>query len=172
MLAYRPTDRSTDRPTDPPTSPPTDPLIPENGCVGANKVPPKFYYLNDHDTYVLSARALSRFSHRRRGTCVLKAMKMSRCLDVLGVTSADSRDALGRNHFHAVQMEVYVHRVHRLHNYAASIETENVSDYVISFDDVGPERMHALEYFVYHLKPYGIIRGLQQLNPAGNTPTV
>lgn len=51
-------------------------------------------------------------------------------------------------------------------------ETENVSDYVISFDDVGPERMNTLEYFVYHLKPYGIIRGLQQLNPAGNTPTV
>ncbi len=41
----------------------------------------------------------------------------------------------------------------------------NISDYAVSFHYVSPQHMYDLEFYVYHLQPYGIISGLQTLNP-------
>ena len=49
---------------------------------------------------------------------------------------------------------------------------DSISDYPISFHYILPSRMYALEYFVYHLRPYGIRFGLQDLNKPGNNITL
>ena len=49
---------------------------------------------------------------------------------------------------------------------------DSISDYSITFHYVPPKKMQALEFYIYHLGPYGIMHGLQNLNkPHGTTAT-
>ena len=45
-----------------------------------------------------------------------------------------------------------------------------MSDYPISFHYCSVAVMYDLEYYVYHLQPYGIIHGLQNLNKPRDKP--
>lgn len=49
---------------------------------------------------------------------------------------------------------------------------ESISDYSITFHYVSPEKMQALEFFIYHLQPYGIVSGFQKLNKPHAQPTL
>ena len=42
--------------------------------------------------------------------------------------------------------------------------SDHVSDYAISFHYMSVDKMYAMEYFVYHLRPFGILSGDQKLN--------
>ena len=41
---------------------------------------------------------------------------------------------------------------------------ESVSDYAITFHYIYPAKMKRLEFYIYHLAPYGIKRGFEKLN--------
>jgi len=41
---------------------------------------------------------------------------------------------------------------------------EWMSDYPVSFHYMSPNAIYDIEYFIYHLGVYGIVKGLQDLN--------
>ena len=41
---------------------------------------------------------------------------------------------------------------------------DSISDYAITFHYVTPKVMQELEFYIYHLAPYGIVHGLQDIN--------
>ena len=41
---------------------------------------------------------------------------------------------------------------------------ENISNYAITFHYVSVEQLYNLEFYTYHLQPYGAISGFKELN--------
>jgi glycoprotein-N-acetylgalactosamine 3-beta-galactosyltransferase len=90
-------------------------------------------------------------------------------MERLGVRTGDSRDKLGRSRFHCFNPATHIHGGYpdwyrEYDKYGAKKGVESISDYAISFHYVSVEELYNLEFYVYHLRPYGIVSGLQELN--------
>ncbi|XP_076094875.1 glycoprotein-N-acetylgalactosamine 3-beta-galactosyltransferase 1-like isoform X1 [Mytilus galloprovincialis] len=125
--------------------------------------------------YVLSKEALTRLVAKGKNKTLCQQdggnedVEIGRCLENLGVKTLNSTDALGRTRFHCFDPETHLFGLYpdwfvQRDASGAKKGTESMSDYAISFHYVPPQKMYALEFFVYHLRPYGIQSGHQHLN--------
>jgi len=48
--------------------------------------------------------------------------------------------------------------------FGVSQGVESISDYAITFHYASVKQLYNLEFYVYHLRPYGVVSGLQKLN--------
>ncbi|XP_046575241.1 glycoprotein-N-acetylgalactosamine 3-beta-galactosyltransferase 1-B-like [Haliotis rubra] len=123
--------------------------------------------------YVLSKEALTRFAQRDPDICRKDGgsedAEIGRCMETLGIRTGNSTDALGRSRFHCFPPEAHVNGGFPKWYYTyvmggAKQGIENISDYAISFHYINPSYMLSLEFYVYHLRPYGIRTENQALN--------
>ena len=130
-------------------------------------------YFSGGGGYVISKEALLRFGNRSEGTCSndggAEDVEFGRCMEKLGVITGDSRDALGRSRFHCFNPQTHLRGgypdwYYQYDKYGAQKGPSSMSDYPVTFHYVTPEDMYDIEYYVYHLRPYGISSGLQNIN--------
>ncbi|XP_059178833.1 glycoprotein-N-acetylgalactosamine 3-beta-galactosyltransferase 1-like isoform X2 [Physella acuta] len=124
--------------------------------------------------YVLSKEALRRFGEgARRVNCTedtgSEDIRLAVCLETLGVRAGRSHDAQGNSRFHQESPTVHINGLYNDFYNKKVVEeikkgVDGLSDYTVSFHHVTPADMYVLEFFVYHLRPYGIPIQLQKLN--------
>ncbi|XP_046555650.1 glycoprotein-N-acetylgalactosamine 3-beta-galactosyltransferase 1-like [Haliotis rubra] len=126
--------------------------------------------------YVLSKEALRRYGEKGHDPKLCRSdggaedVAFGRCMENLGVRTVNTTDALGRSRFHCFRPETHLAGKYPKWFYkfdangAAKKGIDSVSDYAISFHYVPPQNMYDLEFYIYHLRPYGIVSGTQELN--------
>ncbi|XP_021341872.1 glycoprotein-N-acetylgalactosamine 3-beta-galactosyltransferase 1-B-like [Mizuhopecten yessoensis] len=126
--------------------------------------------------HVLSKEALRRLAMNgvTYSSCQYGAevdVELGKCMEYLGVETADSTDRLGRSRFHCFDLEKQLSGEYPGWYYQYDVNgakqgMESISDYAISFHVVPPLKinMYKFEFYVYHLRPYGIDSGHQSLN--------
>ncbi|XP_071101874.1 glycoprotein-N-acetylgalactosamine 3-beta-galactosyltransferase 1-like [Haliotis cracherodii] len=132
-------------------------------------------YYSGGGGYVLSREALKRYGEKGHDPSICRQdggaedAEFGKCMERLGVKTVNSTDALGRSRFHCFNPEThlfggYPEWYYKYDANGAHNGTESISDYAISFHYVPPHKMYALEFYIYHLRPYGIVSGTQELN--------
>ncbi|XP_046555613.1 glycoprotein-N-acetylgalactosamine 3-beta-galactosyltransferase 1-B-like [Haliotis rubra] len=132
-------------------------------------------YYSGGGGYVLSKEALKRYGEKGHDPKICRQdggaedAEFGKCMENLGVKTVNSTDALGRSRFHCFDPEThlfggYPDWYYQYDANGAQKGTESISDYAISFHYVPPQKMYALEFYIYHLRPYGIVSGTQDLN--------
>lgn len=125
--------------------------------------------------YVLSKEALRRFAEGSTNKQMCREdggaedAEIGHCMQNLGVRTENTTDKLGRSRFHCFDPETHIFGGYPDWYYqydanGAKKGTESISDYAVSFHYVPPNKMYALEFYIYHLRPYGIETGHQDLN--------
>ncbi|CAL1532605.1 unnamed protein product [Lymnaea stagnalis] len=129
--------------------------------------------------YVISKEALRRYGQRGSQNVSMckndlgdEDVEFGRCLQNLGVILKTGLDAQNRTRFHcwAPEFAVRPEFTKALLEYDFENGTgfpqgiENISDYAISFHYVSPTKMYDMEFFIYHLRRYGVLNMPQKLN--------
>lgn len=118
--------------------------------------------------YVLSREALKRFiKGLETGVCTnfttLEDVGLGTCMESMGVQPGDTRDMLGRQTFHAYPPSYHVIRQlprpqpwYIWYDHYPGFEGPRCcSDFAVSFHYIHGVQLYALQYFTYHLRPYG-----------------
>ncbi|XP_059178837.1 glycoprotein-N-acetylgalactosamine 3-beta-galactosyltransferase 1-like [Physella acuta] len=131
-------------------------------------------YFSGGAGYVMSKEALRIFGDNAdRVNCSKdlggEDVEMAFCMKKLGVRTGTSLDVLGRSRFHCLNPEAHVNGHYGQwyldrESHGAKKGIENISDYAVSFHYVSPSNMYTLEFLIYHMRPYGIMLELQNLN--------
>ncbi|XP_055873479.1 glycoprotein-N-acetylgalactosamine 3-beta-galactosyltransferase 1-like [Biomphalaria glabrata] len=137
----------------------------------------KMGYASGGAGYVISKESLRRFGQRGqkfKDTCKAddgyEDVEISRCLESLGVRLEPSFDSLRRHRFHFTSPEEYL-RATFATGLGPNEDSDlrrmgigNMSNYAISFHYVSGRKMYDLEFYIYHLRPYGILNVPLALN--------